>query len=242
MANSEIIGAGQDTARRAPKKYKIIYADPPWSYSNFQGKGKSFGDVSAHYKTMSLDEMKELKISDISDSDCMLFMWATYPNLPEAILLLQTWGFKYKTVAFTWVKTRGKDFYSGLGFYTNSNCEICLIGRRGKFVRNKKNVKQLIVSPIGRHSEKPAEIRDRIVELCGDIPRIELFARQRVEGWDAWGNEIEESPVLGEESPAQDTMEICHTAPNSKSTQCGWCGRQLDLNFRCSNERCLGSG
>ena len=90
-----------------------------------------------------------------------------------------------------WVKTRGSGLYSGLGFYTNSNAEICLIGRKGKFNRQAKNVKQIIVSPLGRHSEKPLEIRDRIVQLCGDVPRIELFAREKADGWDAWGNEVE---------------------------------------------------
>jgi Transcriptional activator, adenine-specific DNA methyltransferase len=171
------------------KKYQVIYADPPWSYSNFQGKGKSHGDVSAHYKTMSLEDMKGMAIP--ADNDCIIFMWATFPNLPEALELLSAWGFQYKTVGFVWVKTRGSGLYSGLGFYTNSNAEICLIGRKGKFNRQAKNVKQIIVSPLGRHSEKSLEIRDRIVQLCGDVPRIELFAREKADGWDAWGNEVE---------------------------------------------------
>jgi len=172
------------------KKYKIIYADPPWSYKNFQGKGKSHGDVSAHYQTLSVEEIKALPIETISNKDCILFLWVTYPNLIEGIEVLKSWGFTYKTVAFTWVKTnKNNSYYSGLGFYTNSNCEICLIGRKGKFSRVSKNIKQLVVDQLREHSRKPDCIRDRIVQLCGDLPRIELFARQKSEGWDTWGNE-----------------------------------------------------
>lgn len=168
-------------------KYQIIYADPPWSYSNFQGKGKSYGDVSAHYSTMTQAEMEKMPVP--ADDNCVLFMWATYPNLQEALSLTRAWGFVYKTVAFTWVKTRGEGIYSGLGFYTNANAEICLLGRRGRFTRQSKCVKQIVMAPLGRHSEKPAEVRDRIVSLCGDLPRIELFARRRTPGWDVWGND-----------------------------------------------------
>ena len=173
------------------KKYSIIYADPAWSYNNFQGKGKSHGDVSSHYKTMSVTDIKELPVNNISANDCMLFMWVTYPNLIAGIEVLQAWGFTYKTVGFTWVKTnKNGGYYSGLGFYTNSNCEICLIGRKGKFNRKAKNIKQLVVDNLREHSRKPDCVRDRIVELCGDLPRIELFARNKTPGWDVWGNEV----------------------------------------------------
>jgi len=173
------------------KKYNIIYADPCWSYNNFQGKGKSHGDVSAHYKTLSVEQIKSLEVSKIADDNCMLFLWVTYPNLIAGIEVLRSWNFIYKTVGFTWVKTnKNKGYYSGLGFYTNSNCEICLIGRKGKFVRKSKKVKQLVVDNLREHSKKPDCVRDRIIELCGDLPRIELFARQKTPGWDSWGNEI----------------------------------------------------
>jgi len=172
------------------KKYNIIYADPPWSYRNFQGRGKAYGDVSAHYPTMSLDEMKQMPVSDIADKNSALLMWATYPNLKEALELMEAWGFDYRTVAFTWVKTRGKGFYSGLGFYTNSNAEICLLGIKGKMKRDKKNVKQLVIAELREHSRKPDEVRDRIVDLFGDKPRIELFARECAENWDCWGEEV----------------------------------------------------
>lgn len=174
------------------EKYRIIYADPPWSYGNFQGKGKAFGDVSAHYPTMAKEAMAALPVASIADPNlCLLFMWATFPTLPDAMFLMDAWGFDYKTAAFLWVKTRGEKLYSGLGFYTNSNAEVCFVARRGKapFVRANRDVKQIVQAPLQEHSRKPAEVRDRIVRLVGDVPRIELFARQATEGWAAWGNQ-----------------------------------------------------
>ena len=216
MANSEIIGAGQDTARRAPKKYQIIYADPPWNYTTFSS-GHGGRQTNQHYKTMRMVDIYDMPVKKISEDNAFLFLWAVPSLLPEALHTMSCWGFDYKTIAFTWVKlnTKSGTPFFGMGQWTRTNSEICLIGLRGKPERKSAAVSQVIMSAIEEHSKKPDEARKRIVELCGDIPRIELFARQRVEGWDAWGNEIEESPVLGEESPAQNTAEICHTAPNS---------------------------
>jgi len=182
------------------KGYKIIYADPPWSYENFQGKGKAFGDASAHYKSMGLDEMAALPIPEICDDElCLLFMWATFPTLPDAMRLISAWGFEYKTAAFVWVKNRGDKLYSGLGFYTNSNAEVCFVARRGKapFVRANRDVKQIVQAQIGAHSKKPDEVRDRIVRLVGNVPRIELFAREPAPGWDRWGNQVESNVEIG---------------------------------------------
>jgi N6-adenosine-specific RNA methylase IME4 len=182
------------------KKYQIIYADPPWSYSNFQGKGSYFGDVSRHYKTMSKKDLEELDVQSIADDNCILFMWATFPNLSQAIELVEKWGFKYKTVAFVWVKMKNdmsEPRGDGMGFYTQSNAEIVLIGTKGKFKRNKNNIKQILLHPKSVHSKKPVIVRDKIVELCGDLPRIELFARKEdklfdeFKGWDVWGNEVD---------------------------------------------------
>lgn len=183
------------------KKYQIIYADPPWSYSNFQGKGSYYGDVSRHYKTMSVEELEDLRVKDIADKNCILFMWATFPNLPQAINLVKKWGFQYKTVGFVWIKTKknGEIRMDGLGFYTMSNAEIVLIGTKGKFKRENTGVKQIVLYPRTTHSSKPPEVRNRIIELCGDLPRIELFARKpkgqlfedpTFKGWDVWGNEV----------------------------------------------------
>jgi len=177
------------------KKYQIIYADPPWSYEQFQGKGEKYGDVSSHYDTLTISELKKIPIDNIADNDCALFMWATYPNLPQAIELMDAWKFQYKTVAFTWIKkNKNGGFYSGLGFYTNSNCEICLLGIRGRLNRINKDVKQIVVSPLREHSRKPDEVRNRIERLYGTrLNRIELFARNRVDGWDCYGNQLSDT-------------------------------------------------
>ena len=129
----------------------------------------------------------------IADNNSVLFLWATYPMLKEALKVIETWGFKYKSIAFQWVKLNkknGKPFY-GLGRWTRGNTECCLLATKGKPQRKSNSVFQLIQTPIEGHSKKPDIIRDKIVELMGDLPRIELFARQKVKGWDSWGNEIE---------------------------------------------------
>ena len=119
----------------------------------------------------------------------------TFPQLPEAFKVIKAWGFRYKTVAFVWIKQNksGKGYFFGLGYWTRSNAEICLLAVRGKPKRISKKVFQLIVSPLQEHSKKPEEARKRIVELMGDLPRIELFARRQSVGWDVWGNEVESS-------------------------------------------------
>ena len=170
-------------------KYKLIYADSPWSY---EGKNSPrYGGAS--YPCMTDEQLKELPIYRIADKNCILFFWATHPVLNRAFEIISAWGFKYRTCAFVWAKTNRKSgtFYSGLGYWTNQNSELCLLATKGRPKRIRKNVKQLIVAPLGRHSAKPPEIRDRIVELMGDIPRIELFARERVPGWDALGNDVD---------------------------------------------------
>lgn len=178
------------------KKYQIIYADPPWSY-NDKMSSKSTGDfrfkgASSCYKTENLEWIKSLPVSAISDNNCLLFMWATNPLLPEAIDVLRAWGFSYITVAFVWVKqTINQITVSNLGRWTMGGAEICLLARKGSPKRICKNIRQVDYSVRGRHSEKPKAIRDKIVKLMGDVPRIELFARQKTEGWDVWGNEVE---------------------------------------------------
>lgn len=179
------------------KKYNIIYADPPWNYKTYSQKGqnKATGSVLAHYNTMSLEELKELGtiIKKISEEECILFLWVTFPTIEQAFEIIKNWGFTYKTCAFCWIKqnTKSNSLYSGIGHWTNSNAEICLLATKKKFPkRQAKNVKQVIVSHREQHSKKPDEIRERIIQLVGDIPRIELFARQEVDGWDCWGNEV----------------------------------------------------
>lgn len=172
------------------KKYQIIYADPPWSYKTWTAKG-GHKSASAHYQTMEETDICKMDIQSISDKDCILFMWVIMPNLEEGLRTIKAWGFKYKTCGFNWTKLykSGKPVV-GLGYWTRANSELCLIATKGKIRRVNNSVSQIVMSVPGRHSEKPAEVRDRIVQLMGDLPRIELFARQSAEGWDSMGNEL----------------------------------------------------
>ena len=179
------------------KKYQIIYGDCPWQFKNYSDKWHEDHDesrwVGKHYNTMTLDEICNLPISEIAADDCVLFLWSTSPTLRSALRVIEEWGFTYKTKAFCWAKqnTKADSFFTGMGFWTRANTEDCLLATKGHPKRIAKDVRQLVISPRLSHSEKPPEVRDRIVRLMGDLPRIELFARQRVEGWDCWGNEVE---------------------------------------------------
>jgi len=175
------------------KKYKVIYADPPWSYRDKRDKHpRMCGGALSHYKTMEIDEIKQLPIFTIADEDCMLFLWTTFPNLREALDVIKAWGFLYKTLGFSWIKTnknKGSPFF-GIGYYTKSNCEVCLLAVKGKPNVVSNSISSVVIEPRREHSKKPDSVRDKIVQLCGDVPRIELFARERTDGWDAWGNEV----------------------------------------------------
>ena len=128
----------------------------------------------------------------MADKNCVLFLWATSPLLPEAIEVMQAWGFKYKTVAFCWSKhTKNGKKVKNLGRWTMGNVELCLLGVKGKPKRQVKNVYQLVEAERTKHSKKPDEVRKRIVQLMGELPRVELFAREKTPGWDVWGNEVE---------------------------------------------------
>ena len=179
-------------------KYKIIYTDPPWEFKVWSKKGAG-RTASSHYDVMSVDEIKSIPIQDIADKDSVLFLWATYPNLLEALDVMKAWGYTYKTVAFTWVKTNKNKvgFFVGLGYYTRANPEICLLGTKGKGLKRvSKSVRNLVVSPREEHSKMPDEVRNRIVELFGDVSKIELFARKETKGWDAVGYEIDGMDIM----------------------------------------------
>lgn len=174
------------------KKYSVIYADPPWYYKDKRTRKKLSGGAVNHYPLMKLSELKVLPVGDLADDNCMLFVWVTFPNLKEGLELIGAWGFTYKTLGFSWIKTNkrdGKPFF-GIGYYTKSNCEVCLIGVKGKPIKVSNSVSSVVISPRMEHSRKPDSVREDIVRLCGNVPRIELFARQEVEGWDCWGNEV----------------------------------------------------
>lgn len=176
------------------KKYEVIYADPPWSFKAWSAKGMD-RSAEKHYPTMAVKDINALPIGELAAKDCALFMWATFPTLREAFSVLDAWGFTYKTVAFVWVKQNRKasSLFWGLGYWTRANAEICLLATKGSPKRQSAKVHQIIMSPVEAHSKKPDIVRDRIVELVGDLPRIELFARQQTPGWDVWGNEVESS-------------------------------------------------
>ena len=170
------------------KKYNIIYADPPWKFW-----GGGWKNQAQHYTIMKMEDVIKLPINDLAAKDCILFLWATYPILPEAFEVIKAWGFKYATVGFTWVKTtKNNKWHFGLGYWTRANPELCLIATKGKPTRKSASIPNLIISQVEGHSKKPDIVRDKIVELMGDIPRIELFAREKTKGWDVWGNEIKE--------------------------------------------------
>ncbi len=173
------------------KKYKIIYADPPWKYNDKASAGKR--GAMYKYDVMDINDLMDMgnTVKNISSKDSVLFMWTTYPMIPDALDLMTVWGFMYKTVAFTWVKKtkNGKDHF-GMGNWTRANPEICLLGVKGKPKAINHGVRNLVYSQVREHSRKPDIIRDSIVKLCGRKNRIELFARQSVKGWDSWGNQL----------------------------------------------------
>lgn len=175
------------------KKYNIIYADPPWTFKTYSAKGKEKKSAENHYTCMTKQDIQNLPIQNITADDCVLLLWVTFPCLEEGLELIKKWGFTYKTCGFTWVKRNKKNdsFFWGLGYWTRANAEICLLATKGKPKRVSMSVHQVCDARIMEHSRKPDEIRNRIVQLCGDLPRIELFARQPADGWDCWGNETD---------------------------------------------------
>lgn len=178
------------------KKYNVIYADPPWHFSHdaYQSDGREFLDLSkTQYKTMTIDEIKSMPVNELSSDDCACFLWVVDTFLKEGIEVLESWGFTYKTIAFNWLKTyEGGKYCVNFAPWTLKSWEICLLGVKGSMRDYKKsnNVQGLVIANRTVHSKKPDIIRERIVNLFGDIPKIELFARQEVFGWDAWGNEV----------------------------------------------------
>lgn len=173
-------------------KYQLIYADPPWTYRDKANAGKR--GACHKYATMTEDELRDMghRVLAVAADDCLLAMWWVAPMPVEAISLVLSWGFMLKTMkGFTWHKltVNGKSHF-GMGNWTRANAEDCLFAVRGKPRRRSASVRQFIAAPVREHSRKPDEARHRLVELMGDVPRLELFARQATPGWDVWGNEV----------------------------------------------------
>jgi N6-adenosine-specific RNA methylase IME4 len=175
--------------------YRVIYADPPWTFATYSRKGKG-RSAEAHYDCMSLADIKALPVAEWAARDCVLLLWTTDPLLEKALEVIRAWGFTYKTVGFCWAKLNKsasptldeRSFFTGLGFWTRANPELCLLATRGHPKRRSRNVKKLIVSPRREHSRKPDEAYARIEALC-EGPYLELFARAPRPGWDSWGHE-----------------------------------------------------
>ena len=176
------------------RKFNVIYADPPWSFKVYSGKGKQ-RSAERHYDTMTLADIKALgeKVEQLAADDAALFLWAVWPELPGALEVIASWGFEYKTAGFVWVKQISEtnpDPFTGMGYWTRANSEPCLLATRGNPQRDARDVPQVIMAPIGKHSQKPDEARSRIERLLVG-PYLELFGRDPVPGWTVRGNEVE---------------------------------------------------
>jgi N6-adenosine-specific RNA methylase IME4 len=186
------------TAITRRNHYRVIYADPPWTFATYSHKGKG-RSPEAYYDCMTRADIEGLPVAEWAADECVLLLWATDPLLPAAFNVISSWGFTYKTVGFYWAKLNRsapeliyteRDFFTGLGFWTRANPELCLLATRGHPKRRRADVKKLIVSPRREHSRKPDEAYERIEALC-DGPYLELFARSARQGWDRWGAEAD---------------------------------------------------
>jgi len=181
----------------AGRRFKVIYADPPWEFKVYSGRGKA-RSADRHYDTLSLAAIKALPVAHLAADDCALFLWGVWPELAGALEVIAAWGFEYKTLAFVWLKTAatadtikldGDGLHWGMGYWTRANTEFCLLATRGAPLRLAQDVHQVVIAPVGAHSTKPEQVRNRIEGLLAG-PYLEIFARRRTAGWTVWGNEL----------------------------------------------------
>ncbi len=180
------------------KKYDVILADPPWAYEVWNkdtGHGRS---AEAHYSTMKLNDIAALPIGELTAENCALFMWAVWPSIFDAEMIIDAWGFTYRTKAWSWVKSNKNSmgFFTGMGHYTRANDEPCLLAVKGSMPVSNKGIQGLIFSPVREHSRKPDDQYRKIEALYPNKRYLELFARRRRDGWDAFGNEVDGSIEL----------------------------------------------
>lgn len=176
-----------DDIIKSGKKYKIIYADPPWKY--WAGGLKN---AAVHYDVMEIEDIKKLPINQIADEHSVLCMWSTWPILPESLDVIKSWGFDYSTMIFIWIKQNKitNSWFVGCGNYTRANTEFILLGKRGMGIARKRaDLSQVVTYEIGEHSEKPNIFRTKIIQLFGEQEKIELFSRKPIHGWDTFGND-----------------------------------------------------
>ena len=173
-------------------KADIILADPPWTFSVWNAE-KSDRHVSHKYDLMDVQSICDLPVEQIAADNCALFLWATYPNLLDALKVIPSWGFTYRTIAWNWIKSNRSGFghFMGMGYYTRANSEPCLLAVKGTMAVVAHDVLSLIYSPVREHSQKPDEQYEKIERLYPNKIYAELFARRKKEGWLSWGNEIE---------------------------------------------------
>ncbi|WGF87321.1 MT-A70 family methyltransferase [Marinivivus vitaminiproducens] len=176
--------------------YKVIAADPPWRFATYSDRGKG-RSAEAHYDCLDVEALKAMPVARWGAPDCALFLWTTDPMLPVALDIMRAWGFAYKTVGFYWVKTKRSvpawtggagELFTGMGYWTRANPEMCLLGTRGRPIRQARDVARVVISPRREHSRKPDEVPARIERLLAG-PYLELFARSSRPGWDSLGNQ-----------------------------------------------------
>lgn len=174
------------------EKFQLIYADPAWQYKDKKTGGSYKSGSAQHYDVMTIEDLMLLPVNKIADDNCLLAMWHVGPMPQEALDLVKAWGFKLSTMkGFTWHKlTKHGKSHFGMGHKTRANTEDCLFAAKGKPKIMSHSVRQFVEANIGKHSEKPDEVRKRLVQLVGDVKRVELFARSKHEGWSCWGNEL----------------------------------------------------
>jgi N6-adenosine-specific RNA methylase IME4 len=183
------------------KKYQVIYADPPWSFNSKKTGGSMTSGAAAQYDTMTIADLKAMPVYDMLADDAILIMWYVSSQPQEALDLAKAWGFTIKNMnGFVWDKltVKGKPVF-GMGFYTRAGSESALIavkGKAGSLIAD-HGVRAVRKAKISAHSKKPDEFRDDIVKMCGDVARLEMFARTSTEGWDVFGNEVENSIEIG---------------------------------------------
>lgn len=196
-----------DLTQLPQQHYGAILADPPWRFRTYNEKGRARcpdwkpfkNSPSRHYETMAIEDIRALPVASLAADDCALFLWISWPNLLDALSVIEAWGFKFKTCGFVWTKAHAGqiemfrddfDDLMGTGYWTRANTEACLLATRGDPKRINKDVRQAIIEPRREHSRKPACVHERIERLVAG-PFLELFARSRWSGWNCFGDELD---------------------------------------------------